>query len=105
MADYEAVWLHSRHEVTLVELAECSGLSEAEVRELVEYGVLSPADEAEARWRFSGECVARVRRATRLRDDFELDTPALALALGFLERIDTLEARIRELSAQLQSPR
>jgi hypothetical protein len=27
------------------------------------------------------------------------------LAVGFLERIDTLEARIRDLSAQLQAPR
>jgi chaperone modulatory protein CbpM len=105
MAEHEAVWLHSRHEVTLVELVDCSGLSEKEVRELVEYGVLSPADEGEAQWRFSGECIGRVRRATRLRDDFELDTPALALAVGFLERIDTLEARIRDLSAQLQAPR
>jgi hypothetical protein len=36
----DEVWLHARHEISIVELADCAGLSEAEVRELVEYGAL-----------------------------------------------------------------
>jgi hypothetical protein len=40
-----------------------------------------------------------------LRGDLELDAGALALALAFLARIARLEARVRELDAQLARPR
>ena len=98
----DEVWLHARHEISIVELASCAGVSEAEVRELVEYGALAPADAA--RWTFGATCVARVRTAARLRDDLELDAAAFALVMRFLERIDALESRVRELSAQAQEP-
>jgi chaperone modulatory protein CbpM len=104
MAEYEAVWLHSRHQLTLIELAECSGLSEEEVRELVEYGALAPADAASAEWTFAAACVSRVRTAARLRNDLELETRALALVLRFLERIEALESQVRELNAKRASP-
>ena len=94
----EEVWLHARHEITIVELADCAGLSEAEVRELVEYGALVPADAMN--WTFSSGCVGHVRAAMRLRRDLELDTAAFALVVSFLERIGELEARVRELSAK-----
>ena len=100
MAEHDVVWLHERHEVSIVELAQCAAVSEAEVRELVEYGALSPIRE----WTFSASCVARVRAAMRLRDDLELGTPEVALVLTFLERIESLEAQVRQLSAQMQSP-
>ena len=99
MADHDT-WLHSRHEITIVELSECSGLSESELRELVEYGALSPTRES----MFAADCLARLRAAARLRDDLELETTAFALVVSFLERIDELESRVRELSAQVQGP-
>jgi len=96
------LWLHARQEISIVELADCAGLSEAEVRELVEFGALSPSDIT--RWTFSSTCVARVRSAARLRQDLELDTAAFALVMRFLERIDELEQRLRHLSAERQAP-
>jgi chaperone modulatory protein CbpM len=36
-----------------------------------------------------------------LRDDFGLNPPGMALALAYLERIDELERRLRELECQL----
>jgi hypothetical protein len=97
------VWLHERHEITIIELADCAGLSEAEVRELVEYGALVPADAMN--WTFSSGCVGHVRAAMRLRRDLELDTAAFALVVSFLERIGELEAQVRQLGAQVQRPR
>jgi chaperone modulatory protein CbpM len=97
----EAVWLESHTRVTLVELAQCSGLAESTVRELVEYGALY----AEAGETFPGECVGRLRRAARLGEDLELETPAIALMLRFLERIEALEAQVRHLHAQVATPR
>ncbi len=96
----ETVWLDARCEVSLAELAQLSGLTEAELRELVEYGVLIPNDPREAQWTFSGECVVTVRTAYRLRESFDLDPNALSLAVGFLERIRALEAELRALRAQ-----
>lgn len=106
MAEHEeAVWLHAESRITIVELAQSSGLPEELLRELVDYGALEPAPAVAGEWCFSAECVASVRAAARLRSDLELDTPALALVLTFLERINRLEAQVRHLHAQLVVPR
>ncbi|HEX6635914.1 MAG TPA: chaperone modulator CbpM [Usitatibacter sp.] len=101
----EAAWLHAESQVTLVELARSSGLPEDVLRELVDYGALAPeAEPAGGEWCFSAECVVRVRKAARLRNDLELETGSLALVLSFLERIQQLEAQVRHLHAQLAGP-
>lgn len=78
-------------------LAALSGLPEAELRELIEYGALTPVDPAAGEWLFAAHCVVTVRTASRLRRDFELDTRALALALALIDRVDRLEAELRRL--------
>ncbi len=95
----DVAWLVAGEEVTLVELARSSGLPEALLRELVDYGALTPARPEAAEWRFGAECVVRVRTAARLHRDLELETPAVALALAFLERIERLESEVRRLEA------
>jgi chaperone modulatory protein CbpM len=104
-ADQEGVqWLHGQYQVTLVELADTCGMSEAMVRELVDYGALAPSDPRAETWTFSAEWVGRIRRAARIREDLELETQGLALVLSFLERIDRLEREVAHLSAQLPAP-
>lgn len=106
MADeQDGIWLHTRHQVTIVELAECSGFPEPELRELVEYGALAPVDPLAPEWRFAADWVAELRAAARLREDLELETPAVALALSLLRRIDRMEDEMRALRAQLVRPR
>jgi chaperone modulatory protein CbpM len=97
----DVLWLDEHHEVSFSELAESSGLSEAELRELVDYGALVPTNLRSVQWTFSGDCVFAMRTACRLRNDFELDPHALALALKFIVRIRELEAQLRDLRAQL----
>jgi len=93
----EAEWLDPGVELSAAELAESSGLSEAEVLELVDYGVLVPMDTQSARRTFGGQCVVIVRTACRLRDEFDLDTSAVALAIGLFDRIRGLEGELHEL--------
>jgi len=97
----EAVWLDESGEVTLIELAECSGLSEPELRELIEVGALEPLNPAASDWRFGGHCISAARTARRLRSDFELDPPALALVLALLDRMRELESEVAHAHARL----
>ena len=97
----EAVWLDESGEVTLIELAECSGFTEPELRELIDIGALEPLDPNASDWRFGAHCISAARTARRLRSDFELDPPALALVLSLLDRMRELESEVEQAHARL----
>jgi chaperone modulatory protein CbpM len=97
----ETLWLDERGTVTIVELAECSGLTEAELRELVDMGALEPLDTHAAQLSFGSRCIVAARTASRLRDDFELDASGLAVALSLLERVSELEAELQRMRARV----
>jgi chaperone modulatory protein CbpM len=99
----ELVWLEEHRELTLVELAELSGLSEAELHELEDCGAIAPVDPGAATRTFGAECIVAARAAFRLRNDFELDAQGLAVALALLDRVRALETELRDLRAQLPS--
>ncbi len=97
---YHALWLDGSQRVSINDLVDISGLTESEVHELVEFGALAPVNLGEIPWTFSADCVVTVRTASRLRDDLELDSHALVLALTLLEQIRTLEGELAQLRAQ-----
>ena len=109
----EAQWLHEQAEISVEQLAELTGLSPEVLRELVDYGALVPVNadapvdaeppdvQISGQWSFAADCVVAVRTARRLRDDFDLDPNALSVALMLVERIQKLEAQLRELRSQL----
>ncbi len=97
----DALWMDANQEISFAELAQTSGLSQAELQELVDCGAVVPIDVQSAQWTFGGDCLVTVRAACRLRDDLELDPHALALALIFLDRIRRLEQQLRDLQVQL----
>jgi chaperone modulatory protein CbpM len=98
---YDVLWLDRSQSVSISDLVDLSGLTEDEVRELVDVGALAPSNLQEVPWTFSADCVVTVRKASRLRDDLELDSHALVLALTLLEQIRILEAEVARLRAQL----
>jgi chaperone modulatory protein CbpM len=93
--------VEQREALTVTELAEAAGLTDADLRELVAQGVLVPLDAGAARLVFSVHTVTVARTAVRLRKDFGLDSEALALAMTLLDRIRSLESEMRQLRAQL----
>lgn len=97
----ETVWLDERGSITLIELAQCSGLSESDLVELVELGALEPLDPEANEWNFGTRCIVAARAASRLRKDFELDTHGLALVLSLLDRVEELESALQRLNARL----
>lgn len=98
----DIVWLDERQELPLAALMELSGLSLAELQQLVECEMLTPVPTVEpaVEARFSARSIALARTASRLRDDFDLDENGLALTLRLLARIHELEAELRYLRAQ-----
>jgi len=95
------MWLHERLELALEELCELSGLSETELRELVDYGVLAPIDPDARHWAFGADRLVIARSARRLREDLDLDPSAVALVVTLLERVRDLETELRDLRAKL----
>jgi len=98
-----AMWLDPSQDITIDELIGLSGFTENEVLELVDADALTPTDPLATLWTFNANCVLTVRRASRLRDDLELDMQGLALALTLLEQIRVLEAELSQMRAQRPS--
>ena len=97
----EGVWLDTIETCSLHDIVEASGLAQELVQDLIETGVIKPSRK-EGRTQFHISCITVARTARRLRDDFELDAPGLALAMRLLARIDELEA---ELDRSRKKPR
>ena len=96
----DTLWLDHSQRVSISDLVDLSGLSENEIHELVDCGALAPVNEA-IPWSFSAQCVVTVRTASRLRNELELDSHALVLALTLLQQIRALETELVQLRAQM----
>lgn len=97
----ETVWLDTREVLTLPELAQACALCAPELLELVDDGVLTPAQRDAPVWVFSAAYVMPLRKAARLRRDFDLDLFTVGLLLDHLLRIEALQAQVRALQARL----
>ena len=89
--------------LTIDQLARLSEVSETDIRELMDYGVLAPASYATEPLGFHTDSVAILRHAGHLRRDLALDNHAFSLAVMFLDQIAGLEAELGRLRAQLHT--
>ena len=87
--------------ITLTELAQCCGLSAAELDELVDYNALAPLANSAIERTFSAHWVMPLRTAARMRLDFDLDVFTVAILLGKLIQIELLERQVQSLQALL----
>ena len=101
----EAVWLTEDTQFSLAQLAELAGIPESEVRELVDYGAVTPVDPESSPWIFNGKCLLTIRTASRLRVSFDLEPHGVALIVSLLERIHDLETQLGSLRAQFPQHR
>lgn len=100
MADDLLIPVDADTPVESAELLAASGLAHEELVELVEFGVFEIREGAPG-WSFQAQTVHQARRAVKLRDTFGLNPPGMALALTYLEKIEALERRLRELECLL----
>lgn len=97
----EVLWMDQYQELSLADLAKLSGLSAEELNELVDCGAIVPVNTNSAEWVFDAGCLVVAKTACRLRNDFELDTQGLSVALTLITRIHNLETQLHDLRAQL----
>jgi hypothetical protein len=95
----EALRVDERGEIGWTQLVEVSGLSDAELTELVDDGALVPVDPAAPSWSFTAYSVVVARTAGRLHREFDLDAHGLAVVLRFAARIEELERQLRAVRA------
>jgi len=95
----DALWPDPQRRISLPELVELSGLTQAEVVELVDYGAFAPAGGTATSWVFTVQEVFVARTAHRLGEEFALEPHAVALMLAYRDRIRELEAELRALRA------
>lgn len=93
----ESMWLNDSELCSIERLAELSGLSQDEIQDLIDCGVITPVDTQLQSYSIQQRYIATAITARRLRDDFLLDRHGLTLALALLQRIDALEAELQQL--------
>jgi chaperone modulatory protein CbpM len=86
------------HLLTLEDIAARCRMHPTVIERLITLGVIDP--EAGKVPQFRPEMVLRLQRGLRLRRDLGLSYHAMALVLDLLERIETLEARLRRFEAE-----
>jgi hypothetical protein len=88
-----------------MQVAQLSGIGEADVTALVEYGVLTPVNTQSKPWRFDAECVMTLQHAEQMRRDLLLDNHGFALAVMFLSLKATSDAELRAVRSELRECR
>lgn len=91
--------LDDAREITLAELTRACRVHADWVMELIEEGVIEPVSPRGPQWRFSSTTIVRIQKAHRLQHDLGVNLAGIALALQLLDRIDTLESRLRAAAA------
>jgi chaperone modulatory protein CbpM len=97
----DEVWLHEDCQLSLAELARLASIPEPELRVWVEEGWLIPRDPRATDQLFGSDRLVMLRKAFRLRRDFELEPLALGLVVQLLDRIEELERELSRVRASL----
>ena len=82
-------------ELSITELCNACELTEEQIVELVDQGVIDPLGNKPANWRFQSISLRRVRLTRNLQRDLGVNAPGAALALDLLEELEQLRARLR----------
>lgn len=96
----QSVWIQNHELCSASHLIEVSGLSVEEFEELVAVGVVQPVSLSAEPSSFQMSDLPTVMTASRLRNDFELDLHGLSLAMTLMQRIESLQTRLRLLTSE-----
>jgi len=86
--------------LTLSELSHACTVHAEWIIELVDEGILEPAGDDVAHWRFSGPSLCRARAAMRLQRDLGVNLAGAALVLDLIDEVETLRSRLHALNQE-----
>lgn len=86
---------------TMVELCQSVNISQDELVEVVELGVIVPLQAEKPGWVFDYHALSCLRRARRLRAELDLDWSGIAMTLTLLDKIDELKKENNQLRRRL----
>ena len=92
---YKGVIVEEGEYISLIHLCRYCNLSQEEIVELVNEGILKPLGSQKHEWQFNFSTVRRVKKARRLQKDFELTLSASGLVIHLLDRIEELESKLK----------
>ncbi len=84
---------------TLDELSIACSVRTEYIIELVDEGIVEPAEQQreQQHWSFTGKSLLRARKARRLQQDLGINLAGAALVLDMMEEIEQLRERLRRL--------
>ena len=85
--------LEEQAEFSITEVCSICAVEERQIVELVEQGVIEMRSVTQ--WRFSANDLRRARISLHLQRDLGVNPAGAALVLDLLERIESLESRLR----------
>ena len=92
---YHGHVVDNENKLTLGQLCSICPASPDVIIEMVNQGILDLEGRRISEWRFSWETVQRIRQVRRLLHDLELNMAGAALALHLLDKIERLEAMLK----------
>jgi chaperone modulatory protein CbpM len=97
----KGIWLTEQAICSARNLVEVSGLSNEELGDLIDNGVIVPVDTNAQPMSFPLRYMVVASMARRLRDDFDLDRHGMTLAMTLLLRIEQMELELNAVRARL----
>ncbi len=82
----------------LNELCELCNINTELVIEMINEGVISPAEPDQGQWLFGSLEIHRLQTAMRLQRDLRINLPGVALALDLLEELTELRRKCRRIA-------
>lgn len=80
---------------TLEELCDICGMQQAQIIEMVTYGVVEPyGGKIPEQWQFNPVALRRFRTAMRLQHDLEINLAGVALVLDLLDELNALRTQL-----------
>lgn len=83
------------NEISLAQLCQFCDIQAEKIEELIDYGILEPSGKKGTHWCFHMNSIRRAQISIRLQEDLGVNLSGAALAIELLERIDTLEKRLK----------
>lgn len=79
--------------MTTLELCHAIGIEQEYLVAWVNEGILNPVGHSPDDWRFSGDTMSRAKKALRLYQDLEINTPGVAMVLDLLDELSRLRKK------------